>query len=349
LYCRENRNGSDKIIILIKIFINLDAERYDMTEKFYYGLVSVLILILCIFLAGCSSSTSTTSTIAKITTQPVSKYSAGDIVTNNASTPEWMIISYDPNSDLYTRVEVQKNPDGTWNQVTGDQDNFPRADMEKIYPVLLTQVSVSSVPVATVTIPTTVTTTLTGSGPLVSAVSPTSGSMDSSVSVTLTGTNFQNGATLQLVQAGFQPIAATGVSVTSTQITGTFNINNVNAGPANVEVVNPDGRSSMTSFTIGFPTPVISSINPTSGAQGQSYTLTVHGQTLTDAQLVTLVSADGTSQVSCTNPEPSATAVSCTLVIPDSAPFGVYNINVITSDGTEGSATAAFTINNSTA
>src|SRR5208337_4047518 len=103
---------------------------------------------------------------------------------------------------------------------------------EKIYPDLLTQVSVSSVPVATVTIPTTVTTTLTGSGPLVSAVSPTTGSLDSSVSVTLTGTNFQNGATLQLVQAGFQPIVATGVSVTSTQISGTININNVNAGPA---------------------------------------------------------------------------------------------------------------------
>ncbi len=320
-----------------------------MTEKFYYGLVSVLILLLCIFLAGCSDSTSTTTTIAKVTTQTESKYSAGDIVTNNASAPLWMIISYDPNSDLYTRVQVVKNPDGSWNQVTGDQENFPRADMEKIYPDLLTQVSVSSVPVATVTIPTTVTTTLTGSGPLVSAVSPTTGSLDSSVSVTLTGTNFQNGATLQLVQAGFQPIVATGVSVTSTQISGTININNVNAGPANVKITNPDGRSSMTAFTIGLPTPVISSINPTSGNQGGSYTLTVHGQTLGNVAIVTLVSSDGLTQVSCTNPEPSSTSVSCTLAIPDTAPFGVYNVNAITTDGTMGSAGSAFTINNSTA
>jgi uncharacterized protein YceK len=327
----------------------LDAERYDMTEKFYYGLVSVLILILCIFLAGCSSSSTTTTTIAKVTTQAGAKYSTGDIVTNSASSPLWMIISYDPTSDLYTRVEVTKNPDGSWNQVTGDQDSFPRADMERIYPVLLTQVSVSSVPVATITIPTTVTTTLSGSGPLVSAVSPTSGSMASSVSITLTGTNFQNGAKLELVEAGFQPIVASGVSVTSTQITGTININNVNAGPANIEIVNPDGRSSMISFTIGLPTPVISSINPTSGTQGQSYTLTVHGQTLTDVQIVTLVSADGTNQVTCSQPQPSSTSVSCTLAIPDTAEFGLYNVNVITSDGTTGSANSSFTITNSTA
>lgn len=216
-----------------------------MTGKSRYGLLLGLILILCVFFAGCSSQNTSTTTTPVTTTQAGPKYTAGDIVTNNASSAIWLIVSYDTSSDLYTRALVVKNSDGTWGQVTGTTDNFPRKDMETLYPVLLTQVSVSSVPINTPTVPTTVVTTLSGSGPLLTSISPTSGVTGTSATITITGSNFQTGATVRLIQPGLLPITATGVSVSSTQITGTFNLGSMNAGTANVQVINPDGPVSL--------------------------------------------------------------------------------------------------------
>lgn len=309
-----------------------------------------LILVLCVLFAGCSSQSSTT-TIAKVTTPPAAKYTAGDIITNNASSSFWLITSYDSTNNLYNRVLVQKNSDGTWSQVTGASLQDTKMDVEKLYQVLVTQVSVASVTYATPTVPTTVQTTLSGNGPIISAVSPTTGAIGSSLSVTVTGSNFQNGASLRLVQPGLQPIAASGVSVTSTQITGTFNLASMNAGPANVQVVNPDGRSALlnSAVTIGVASPTISSISPTSGSPGQTYTMTLNGQTFTNVQLVNLVSSSGSTEIPCTSPSASAdTKISCSLVLPSSATPGVYGIEVITSDGTTGTMNSAFTINNAT-
>ena len=320
-----------------------------MTVKPFYGLLLGLILIVCVLVAGCSSQSSTTN-IAKITTQPAAKYTAGDIITNNASSSYWMIISYDPTSDLYQRVLVQQNSDGTWSQVTGLAENDTRMDVEKLYPDLYTQASVASVTYATPTVPPVVTTTLSGSGPIISAVSPTTGAVGTSVSLTVTGSNFENGATLKLIQAGIQPIIASGVSVTSTQITGTVNLANLNNGPVNIQVINPDGgmASLNSAMTITPPTPTISSISPTSGSPGGSYTLTLNGQSFTNAFAVNLIYSDGVTLIPCTSPSASATTISCTLALSDSANTGTYSVEVLTSDGTTGTMSSAFTINNST-
>ncbi|MFY9982482.1 MAG: IPT/TIG domain-containing protein [Methanoregula sp.] len=322
-----------------------------MTAKSCYGLLLGLLLIVCVLLAGCSSQSTATKTATVPATPAGAKYSAGDIVTNNASSLIWLITSYDSTSDLYGRVLVEKNSDGTWSQETGITTTDTRIDTEKLYPVLLTQVSVASVTYATPTVPTAVTTTPSGNGPIASTVSPTTGAIGTSVSLTITGSNFVNGATVRLIQPGLQPVTASGVSVTSTQITCSVNLAGLNAGPANIQVINPDGQSMslMSAFTIGLASPTISSITPTSGNPGSSYTLTLNGQTFTNAQLVNLVSSDGLTQIPCTNPAVSgSTSISCTLAIPDSATPGVYNVQVITSDGTTGSLTSSFTINNAT-
>jgi len=320
-----------------------------MTKKSYYGLLLGLILIFCVLLAGCSSQSSTTKTATVPTTQAGAKYSAGDIVTNNASSPIWLITSYDSTGDLYDRVLVKENSDGTWSQVTGITTTDTREDTEILYPVLLTQVSVASVTYATPTF-TTVPTTLSGSGPIVTAVSPTTGATGTSVSLTITGSNFQNGATVNLVQAGLQPIAASGVSVSSTQITCTINLASLNTGPTNIQVINPDGQSMslMSAFTIGAASPTISNINPTSGTPGQSFTLTLNGQQFTDVSAVTLWSSDESTQIQCSSPSSAATTVSCTLAIPSSVETGSYNVEALTSDGTMGWSNSSFTINNAT-
>ena len=323
-----------------------------MSVKPYCGLLLGLILVFCVLLAGCSSQSSgSTTTIAKITTQPQPKYTAGNIVTNNASSAFWLITAYDSTNDQYTRVLVQKTSAGSWSQVTGQSEIDTRIDVEKLYPVLLTQVSVSSVTYATPTVPTTVQTTLSGSGPIVSAVSPTTGATGTTLSVTITGSNFQNGATVYLIQAGLQPVTASSVSVTSTQITGTFNLASLNAGPANIQVSNPDGRvgSLYSAITIGLAPPTISSISPTSGNLGTSYTLTLTGQTFTDVSAVTLWSSDATSQIQCSSPSSAATTVSCSLAIPSSVETGAYSVEALTSDGTIGWMNSSFTVNNATA
>lgn len=321
-----------------------------MTGKSRYGLLLGLILILCVFFAGCSSQNTSTTTTPVTTTQAGPKYTAGDIVTNNASSAIWLIVSYDTSSDLYTRALVVKNSDGTWGQVTGTTDNFPRKDMETLYPGPLTQVSVSSVPINTPTVPTTVVTTLSGSGPLLTSISPTSGVTGTSATITITGSNFQTGATVRLIQPGLLPITATGVSVSSTQITGTFNLGSMNAGTANVQVINPDGRSASLSnaFTIGAASPVITGISPTSSYLGESLTLTVNGQNLNDIASVILVSADGTLQVPCSGVSSGSTTATCTLAVPSSATPEVYNVQVMNSDGLTGLLNSSFTINNAT-
>ena len=93
-----------------------------------------------------------------------------------------------------------------------------------------------------------------------------------------------------MTQPGLQPITATGVSVSSTQITCTFALGSLNAGTANIQVTNPNGRSSslMSAFTLGAAPPVITSINPTSSSLGQSFTLTINGQNLNNVVVVQL-------------------------------------------------------------
>ncbi len=257
-----------------------------MTKTAHYGLLMVLILILCVFLAGCSSQNTATTTKTVTTTQAGPKYSAGDIVAMTASSQSgvWLIISYDSSTDQYERAAIVKNSDGSWgHRTTTSTTEFSRVEMEKVYPVKLSHVSVTSVPVMTATVPTTVATTLSGSGPSITAISPTSGATGTSASITITGSNFQTGATARLVQPGKQPVTATSISVSSTQITGNFDLSSLAAGMANVEVINPDSRSAsiMNAFTIGAASPVISSFSPTSASLGAtSVSFSITGQKL---------------------------------------------------------------------
>ena len=215
---------------------------------------------------------------------------------------------------------------------------------------LITHVSVASVAVVTPTVPTTVTTTLSGSGPIMTAISPTNGVIGTSATITITGSNFQTGATVRMTQPGLQPITATGVSVSSTQITCTFALGSLNAGTANIQVTNPDGRSSslMSAFTLGAAPPVITSINPTSSSLGQSFTLTINGQNLNNVVVVQLVSAsaDG-SQVQCSSPSTASTTVTCAFSSLSVTPE-VYNVQVVNSDGVSGFLNSSFTLNNAT-
>ena len=81
--------------------------------------------------------------------------------------------------------------------------------------------------------------------PTVTGITPASGLVNSSVSITsLTGTSFRSGASVRLTKAGQSDIIATGVTVvSSTQITCTIDTSGAALGRWNVVVQNADSQS----------------------------------------------------------------------------------------------------------
>ncbi len=326
-----------------------------MMERSRYVIILGVILIVAVLVAGCSSGpASGTTTTVPTTSAPTSKYAAGDIIGKTSTSTDyvWLIISYDATANQYERALIYKNTAGTWGYRTNtNTDKLDRATLEKQYPVKISHVTVSSVPVVTPTVPTTIPTTLSGSAPSISNITPMSGAVGGTVSMTISGSNFQSGATVKLVQAGYPPVTATGVSVSSTSITCTFSLGSLQKGLATVRVTNPDGQYGDIEnvFSIGEAGPIIASVSPITGAQNATvFTLTITGQNFKDAVSVKLTK--DSSVIDCTSPAVTGTAtIKCNLVI-GAVPIGDWTVTVKNLDGQmSGVAPQPFKITNSTA
>ena len=164
----------------------------------------------------------------------------------------------------------------------------------------------------------------------------------------LPGTGFQPGAGVRLMRTGYPDIVATGVSVLSpTQITCTFNLLGAAPGTWNIQVINPDGKTSGTlTFTVNSPTPTISTSTPSTGVRGTSVSIT--SLTGTGFQPGALVDYYyGTTRINMTDINViSGTRMSGTLNIPSGATAGSYGVRVINTDGTTASRTGRFTVTN---
>ncbi len=159
------------------------------------------------------------------------------------------------------------------------------------------------------------------SGPTLSSVTPTTGPTAGGTAVTLTGTNFQEGATVS-----FGGSAATGVTVVnSTTITATTPAHA--AGAVNVAVTNPTGQSGtlISGFTYGSPTaPTLSSVAPPSGPTtgGTAVALTgtnfVTGATVSfGGSAATNVTVGNSTSLTATTPAHAAATVDVTVTNPD--------------------------------
>jgi len=327
-----------------------------MSHGKVYGPLLGLLLVVCVLLAGCSSQSSTTVTTTVPTTQATAKYTAGDVVamTSSAQSGVWLIMSYDSSADQYERAIIVKNSDGSWgHRQTSTTEKFPRAEMDKLYPVKLSHVSVASITVQTPTIATTATTVASGAAPSITSISPTSGATGTTVSLTINGNNFQSGSTVRLIQPGKMPVVATGVSASSNQITCNIALSSLDAGTANVQVTNPDGQATSLpgAFTVGAASPTISSFSPTSGDLGESVTLTINGQNFADILSVILVGSSDSQQIPCTGISTggSSTKITCTIAISSSATSETYAVKVIGDGGVSGTSSSTFTVTNVTA
>jgi len=113
--------------------------------------------------------------------------------------------------------------------------------------------------------------------PTLATVSPNSGTLDSSVNVTLAGTNFISGATVNVSGTG---VTVSNVNVASgISITATFNIaGTATAGPRNVTVTTANGTSGAQTFTVNNPpAPTLTSVFPDLGPFNGSVNVTLTG------------------------------------------------------------------------
>ena len=329
-----------------------------MENKVRNGLLICALLVFAVLIAGCSDQSSAgTTTTVPTTALPVAKFAAGDIIAKSASSTDqslYVITQYDAKSGMYTRAWIYKNADGSWGHfIDNKTEKIERTLVEKVYPVAIRRVTISSIPIVTPTIPPTVVATLSGSAPTVTGISPASGVKDAVVAATITGTNFENGATAKLLRAGYPPFTATGLSVSSsTSLSCNFRLSSADEGIYNVVVTNPGGQSDtlMGAFTIGQVPPIITGVSPNTAGLNAAQPITIDGQNFKDGVKVTFV--QGATELVCINPASIDTKrISCVLdlKVSNGGKIGLWDVNVLNIDGQQtGTLTGKFTVTNST-
>lgn len=176
------------------------------------------------------------------------------------------------------------------------------------------------------------------SAPTITGVSPASGSTAGGTSITITGADFHNGATVTVGGA-----AATGVSVaSSTSITATTPAGTT--GAQDVVVTNPDGGTvtSTGAFTYtaaSSSAPTITSIAPTNGSTAGGTSVVITGTGFTGATAVDF----GTTPAAITA---TTSDSSLTVTAPAASSTGPVDVTVTTPSGTSATSSAdQFTYN----
>ena len=164
-------------------------------------------------------------------------------------------------------------------------------------------------------------TTIVATGPFVSAVSPPGGDTAGGTAITISGSNFVDGAAVEIGGA-----AASNVTfVSDSEITADTPAGA--AGPASVKVTNPDGKSGMlaASFTYADP-PALTSVSPGWGPTAGGTTLTLTGTGFQAGATVHLgtelvfsdrVTVHSTTSISVVAPPHASGALDVTVTHPD--------------------------------
>ena len=166
--------------------------------------------------------------------------------------------------------------------------------------------------------------------PTVTSVSPSSGPAAGGTSVTITGTDFVDGATVT-----FDVTAATGVTwVNSTTITATTPVHV--AGYVDVVVTNPDAQSGTLVGGYAYGTlPTVTSVSPANGPEAGGTSVTITGTGFVDGATVTFDAANATGVT-------FNSSTSLTVNTPAHA-VGPVDVTVTNPDTLKGVLTGGFT------
>jgi hypothetical protein len=221
-----------------------------------YAGICCLVLIISAIVAGCSEHQEPVpAPLPSVTTAP--RYGAGDIVAkteSDAAQQLYIITRYDSGSDRYTHAWIYRNSDGSWGHFVDSRTyESSREVIENAYPYRAARVAIASIPVITPAAAAPPEVIYAGPAPVLVNISPGRGIPGGTVTVTIAGKNFQEGATVRLLRPGSGTIAGTATTVSPTTITTAFDLGQHEQGNYNVIVANPDGRSDtlVSAFTIG--------------------------------------------------------------------------------------------------
>jgi hypothetical protein len=184
--------------------------------------------------------------------------------------------------------------------------------------------------------------------PTLTSISPNTGTRGTSVSVSLSGTNFATtGTTVAVSGAG---VSVSAVNVTSpTTLTATFTIAATlltTPTARNVTVAVSGLTSNPVTFTVvNPPAPTLTSVNPNNGARGNAVPVTLTGTNFTATGTTFSVSGTGVA-VSGISVIGSTTATAI-FTITSGAALGLRNVTV-TNPNTSATASNAFTVTGAT-
>ena len=173
--------------------------------------------------------------------------------------------------------------------------------------------------------------------PTLTNLSPASGLLGATVSVTLTGTNILPGIGSNTINVSGAGITVTQTSVISpTTIVADFAIAaNAVVGARDVSITTPGGTSGNQTFTVIPPAPVLSSISPGAGQVGTQVPVIFNGLNFVAGATVTI---SGTGVTAGAINVASPTMITTTLTIAANAPLGPRNVTVTTIGGTSNAA-----------
>jgi cytochrome c peroxidase len=178
--------------------------------------------------------------------------------------------------------------------------------------------------------------TITGPPPTLTSVSPNTGAQNTSVNVTLTGTDFVPGGTTISLGAG---VAINNSNVVSpTSMTATFVIApEAQLGTRGLVVTTTNGTSNSVTFTVLPGVPILSGLNPSFGVVGNSVNVTLNGSMFVSGATTIAISGAGVT-LSNTNVV-GTTQVTATFAVASNATLGPRSVTVTTPGGTSGAAT----------
>jgi hypothetical protein len=193
-----------------------------------------------------------------------------------------------------------------------------------------------------------------GSVPAISSISPSSGVSGRNYQVTLSGSGFVVGGgsasctdgttTLGITGSG---VTLSGESIANNTISVTFTVaSDAPAASHDVTVTNSFGTSNAVKFSVGLPTPTITSISPSSGLRGTNVTVTMTGTNFVSGSGTAVTISSGGVTASNVNVQ-SDTSLTATFNIGSAATMGAYFVSVSTPNG-GGSNTVQFSVSSST-
>jgi hypothetical protein len=189
--------------------------------------------------------------------------------------------------------------------------------------------------------------------PTITSVVPATAYLNSTISFTVTGQNFETGSAMtwaNFTYGAFNNANITINSVTATSINGTMVIGpDATPGKWNMNVTTIDGGPSLVKTSAmavaQFPAPAISSITPAAGTKNSTVLFTLAGTNFEPAGTSVTIAEDTSGTVLNANLiSITPTTIVGNVTIPANVPASLYRLQVTTKDGGTISKLQAFTI-----